>query len=303
MMDSEEDFDEVLQDEVDHRQVHRSNRILGKGRYGCVIEKVYVQEHAYACKIYSGTEFENDHDLLEAFKSQYDEYRKLRHANLLEIKYICKDTCDLEVPSTKVPWLLFELMETNLFQRISGDYVEELPMSISLRILVKISDGLEYLHEKEIIHKDLSSSSILLNSQNHVKIGGFPFVQFPNQASSDKQAFMAPEMMLSLHYGKPADVYSYACIVLHLMSKKLPKLADLTSENGDIHRLVKMYLGNSAPRALQDKVVEPCLRNISTDRPNIVEVNKVMKDITSKQNKVSFTSESNILLLKCTVAL
>ena len=272
-----------LHDEVHHSQVHRSKRILGKGRYGCLIEKVYLQDNAYACKIYSETEFEID--LLKAFKSQYDEYRKLRHANLLEIKYICKDTCDHEVPPTKIPWLLFELMETNLFQRISGDYVEELPMSISLRILAKISDGLAYLHVNNIVHKGLSSSSILLNSQNHVKISGFPFVQFPNQASRDKQAFMAPETMLaSPQYGKPADVYSYACIVLHVMSKELPKLpADSTSES-DIHTLVQSHLGVTVPPAALQDILVLCLKNNSTDRPSIKEVNSSMKDITGKHN-------------------
>ena len=256
--------------------MHRSKRILGEGRFGCVVEKVYVQEHPYACKIYSETEFDNY--LLKEFNIQYPKLQHLRqHPNLLAVKYIC-DRDPREVPRTKVPWLLFELMETNLFQRISGDCAEELPISISLRILTEISDGLKYLHANDIVHKDLSSSSILLDNENHVKIGGFPFVQFPNRASSNKQAFMAPETMLaSPQYGKPADVYSYACIALHLMSKELPKLP--TSES-DIHTLVQSHLGVTVPpTALQDKVLVPCLRNNLTDRPNIDEVTNMMKDI------------------------
>ena len=55
----------------------------------------------------------------------------------------------------KIPCVLFELMETDFFQRISGHSAEKLPMSISLHILTEISQGLKFLHEKDFVHKNL----------------------------------------------------------------------------------------------------------------------------------------------------
>ena len=139
-------------------------------------------------------------------------------------------------------------MEGNLFQHISSISAEKLPMSVSLHILTEISDGLKFLHEKDIVHKYLSSSNILVNDQNHIKICGFPFISVePDQATSDKRAFMAPEVISNNQYDKSTDMYSFACKTLHLMSKKLPKLPKNPEGSGpgdDIHTLVQNFFRN-----------------------------------------------------------
>ena len=289
---------------VQFQEVHRSGRKLGYGRYGSVIEKVYVrrdvQEYAYACKIYE-TEFKND-DFQKEFKIQFDKYHELQHRNLLEIKGVC-DTGD-----SKIPWVLFELMEANLFQRIRGNSAEKLPMSVSLHILTEILDGLKFLHEKDIVHKYLSSSSILVNDQNHVKICGFPFIPVePDQAISDKQAFMAPEVISNNQYDKSTDMYSFACITLHLMSKELPELPKNPEGSGpgdDIHALVQNYFRNvPVPSALQQKIVEPCLNNMPTNRPTVDVVNKTMADITNDRNKNKEGSHQKAPVSSCDILL
>ena len=278
-------------------KLYRSGKKLGKGRYGCVIEKVYVmtarpsprrRDCARACKIYEATEFDEEFEdtFLSEFERQCNSYYKLRHQNLLTIKGICKP-----LPHTKVPWLIFELMETNLFQRISD---EQLPMSLSLYILKGISDGLEFLHRKDIVHGDLSSSSILLNEQNHVRIGGFPFINSSTyvQASEEKQAFMAPEVLSDTPcYDKPVDLYSYACIALHLMSRKLPILPKTQMKDvgpgEDIYAVVvegQKDNFNGAPPALWIDVVRPCLEFISASRPVIGKVKQSVKDVTNQHN-------------------
>ena len=98
---------------VSSRALHWCKKTLGRGRYGCVIEQVYVviegqQDYACACKSYGSTEI-ND-TLLIKFKFHCGEYYELKHENLLEIKAII---CD-PAPSTIIPSLLMELMETNV---------------------------------------------------------------------------------------------------------------------------------------------------------------------------------------------
>ena len=278
-------------------KLHWSGKELGRGRCGCVIEKVYRLESprrnyavyaymAYACKFYEATEFEDT--FLSEFESQCKSYYKIQwHPNLLAIKGICNKPSNKPFPytsDTKVPCLLFELMETNLLQLISD---EQLPMSLALHILKEISDGLEYLHRKDIVHGDLSSSSILLNRPNHVKIGGFPFINSSTlciQASKEKQAFMAPEVLSDTPcYDKPADLYSYACIALHLMSRKLPTLPK-TGE--DINTVLEGQKDsfNDAPPALWTNTVKPCLNLTPALRPVINVVNQSVKGIANDHN-------------------
>ena len=277
-------------------KIHRSGKILGGGRCGCVIEKVYLVTprpapqrrsltvYARACKSFEATEFEDT--LLSEFVSQFKSYHKIRHQNLLAIEGICKPS-----PHTKVPWLLFELMETNLLKLISD---EQLPMSLSLHILKEISDGLEFLHRKDIVHGDLSSSSILLNGQNHVKIGGFPFINSSTlsiQVSAEKQAFMAPEVLSDTPcYDKPVDLYSYACIALHLMSYKLPALPKSqlrdVEPGEDIYAVLEGQKDNfnDASPALWTKVVKPCLDFVPASRPLMKSVKLSVKDVVNDHN-------------------
>ena len=266
---------------VSSRALHWCKKTLGRGRYGCVIEQVYVviegqQDYACACKSYGSTGI-ND-TLLRKFKFHCGEYYELKHENLLEIKAII---CD-PAPSTIIPSILMELMDTNLFQRITE---HPLPLSISLRILTEISDGLEYLHSKDIVHGHLSSSIILLNNQNRVKIGGFPFIELniPNEISIEKQRFMAPEILsVSGTQGdKPADLYSYACIAIHLMSRKLPGGLTDSGSGDDIYTLVQKHV----PPALQEKVVKPCLNIVPTHRPKIGIVKTLMVKISSSSGQ------------------
>ena len=271
---------------VSVENLHRSGYILGKGRHGCVIERVYVrmsrrQDRACACKIYEATEFKDT--FLSEFERQCNSYHKLQHRNLLAINGIC-----MPLPHTKVPWLLFELMEINLFQRISN---EQLPMFASLQILKEIADGLAYLHFKDIVHGDVSSSSILLSGQNHVKIGGFPFINSASniQASEEKQAFMAPEVLSDTpSYGKPADLYSYACIAVHLMSRKPPTLPKIQAKDvgpgEDIYAVVERHKDNfdDAPPTLWMKIVKPCLDFNPVSRPVIDKVKRSVNGTTSE---------------------
>ena len=105
-----------------------------------------------------------------------------------------------------------------------------LKLHIKLSILRDISEGLRYLlEEKYYFHRDLSSNNIKMLM---AKIGDFGAVKFIPR-HNDKTAihtrqlgteqFMPPEALSdNPSYSKSVDVFSLACIALHLISGEWP---------------------------------------------------------------------------------
>ncbi|WKA07709.1 hypothetical protein VitviT2T_025495 [Vitis vinifera] len=102
------------------------------------------------------------------------------------------------------------------------------------RIALGIAQGLSYLHHDcvpQIIHRDVKSDNILMDSELEPKIGDFglaKLVSDDSDASSTMSAivgtlgYIAPENGHSTRLTEKCDVYSYGVILLELLCRKLP---------------------------------------------------------------------------------
>lgn len=52
--------------------------------------------------------------------------------------------------------------------------VQEGPLRLSqvLKIAVEVSRGMDYLHQRKIIHRDLKAANLLMDDYGVVKVGG-----------------------------------------------------------------------------------------------------------------------------------
>lgn len=111
-----------------------------------------------------------------------------------------------------------------------------------MRWFEEILNGLAYLHEKDIIHRDLNPKNILLDSHGRVKIGDFGLAitidtilkqrsqlnpsNGSNKARSSQTGhvgtsyYVAPELKEKASfssYGKEADIYSLGIIFFEIL--------------------------------------------------------------------------------------
>jgi tRNA A-37 threonylcarbamoyl transferase component Bud32 len=110
-----------------------------------------------------------------------------------------------------------------------------LPIKLSLEIMTQVLDGLSYMHQKDIVHRDVKDANILVSQQNKTRAKLLDFgLAKPYEtsgASGFTQArqgggtipYMAPEQIINFRDVRPpADLYSAGATLYRLLSGEYP---------------------------------------------------------------------------------
>ncbi|XP_065883988.1 probable serine/threonine-protein kinase DDB_G0281745 [Dysidea avara] len=260
-------------------EVTRTGIEIGRGSYGRVLE-VYVRGTLCAAKEIHSILLENrsSEELKSMKDSFFTECAKgiIHHPNVIQILGIHHPAQSQEIP---LPWLIMEKMETNLTDFLSKQEKENVTFRLKLSILVDISQGLEFLHGQDIIHRDLSSNSILLTKQCVAKISDFgkaKIIERNWQKHSRMPGtlhFMPPEATsVDSHYDTPIDVFSLGCIACHVMSHQWPEPKNQVQQHTmialtEVQRRDK-YL-QSFTHSLLRSLIELCLYHLACIVPSL----------------------------------
>ncbi|CAM0872385.1 unnamed protein product [Alopecurus aequalis] len=92
----------------------------------------------------------------------------------------------------------------------------------------QILNGLAYLHERDIVHRDIKCANILVHANGSVKLADFGLAKQASNLSVLKSCkgtvyWMAPEVVNPKKtYGPAADIWSLGCTVLEMLTRQLP---------------------------------------------------------------------------------
>ena len=301
---------------VELTNVRATGKVIGKGSFGRVIE-VCVHEMLCAAKEIHSTLIEDvtprqSQKTEQLFLTECANASQVNHPNFVQVLGICFLN-SLEAAGPRLPCLVMELMEMSLTHFI--EKYDQVALHVKLSILVDVAQGLEFLHcNQNIIHRDLSSNNVLLTKGLVAKIADFGVAKVMKQSKNVTQTrapgtqyFMPPEALsVKPHYGKPVDVFSLACIILHVMSHQWPQpKMDQVHLNPVTHTCTfvteatrrEEYLCLCTPPSLKTQV-ELCLHNVPDLRPDISTVCKALKDIKAEADqKAPYPITNNIDLL------
>ncbi|GFP86741.1 receptor-like protein kinase 5 [Phtheirospermum japonicum] len=227
----------ILSSLVDDNQIGKG----GSGRVYRVPINHRSTKYVAVKRIWDNVKF--DQKLEKEFLAEVRILGTIRHSNI--VKLLC---C---ISSERSKLLVYEYMENHSLdkwlhgkkkpQNIPGSvYNVVLDWPKRLQIAIGAAQGLCYMHHDcspPIIHRDVKSSNILLDSEFNAKVADFGLAKIlvkhgePNTMSvvAGSFGYMAPEYAQTRRVNEKIDVYSFGVILLELVTGREAHYGDETS--------------------------------------------------------------------------
>ncbi|KAK6207431.1 hypothetical protein QIS74_12512 [Colletotrichum tabaci] len=233
--DADEELESFLAGESWSDDKWMKGAMIGQGSFGCV----YLALHAVTGELLAvkqveapapGANSQNDarkKSMIEALKREISLLRDLRHPNI--VQYLgCSS-------SSEYLNIFLEYVPGGSVQTMLNSY-GALPEPLVRSFVRQILTGLSYLHDREIIHRDIKGANILVDNKGTIKISDFGIskkleaTNILSGANNNKHRpslqgsvfWMAPEVVKQTSYTRKADIWSLGCLVVEMMTGTHP---------------------------------------------------------------------------------
>lgn len=122
------------------------------------------------------------------------------------------------------PMLVMELMEHGSLYEVLQNPTILLEADLILHIVQDIAQGVRFLHSSNppLIHGDLKSGNVLIDSKFRAKLADFGMVQRRKNVATGTPLWMAPELFNNSYNTTKSDMYSVGVILNEIVSRKEP---------------------------------------------------------------------------------
>lgn len=261
---------------------------IGHGRFGTVHRGLWHGD--VAVKLFNEGYLDDEH-ALEAFKLEIATFKKTRHENLVLFMGFCM----------KPQAMVTSLCKGNTLYTHIHSRRDKFNLYRAILVAQQISQGMGYLHAKEIIHKDLKTKNIFLENGKVVitDFGLFSTTKLKYTTTGlfleeNMLCYLAPELIRQLRAVRPAqdnlpfskasDVYAFGTIWYELLCGEFPfKGQAAESTIYQIGRGLKYTLANmQASRDVKD-ILMLCSAFQYEDRPDFAKLLTLLERLPKKR--------------------
>ncbi|KAH9309761.1 hypothetical protein KI387_037672 [Taxus chinensis] len=206
-------------------QGFRNEQLLGSGGFGRVYRGVLPAnglEVAVKCITKDSTEG------MKEFIAEISSVGRLQHRNLVQLRGWCRKKEQL--------FIVYDYMPNGSLDKMIFPSREAKKIALSwpqrYAILKGVAAGLLYLHEqwdRRVVHRDVKSSNILLDSELNAKLGDFGLARLYDHTQNPQTTrvvgtvgYIAPEVTNTGKVTPSSDVFSFGIVLLEVACGRRP---------------------------------------------------------------------------------
>ncbi|QRV86100.1 mitogen activated protein kinase kinase kinase [Ceratobasidium sp. AG-Ba] len=204
--------------------------LIGSGSFGSVylgmdaVQGLLMAVKQVELPTGSSQNEERKKSMLTALEREIELLKQLQHENIVQYLDSSIDTHHLNIFLEYVPGGSVATLLRNY-----GAFEEALVRNWVRQIL----QGLNYLHEREIIHRDIKGGNILVDNKGGIKISDFGIskkvednllggARMHRPSLQGSVFWMAPEVVKQTSYTFKADIWSVGCLVVEMLTGQHP---------------------------------------------------------------------------------
>ncbi|CAF1601643.1 unnamed protein product, partial [Adineta ricciae] len=272
---------------------------LGEGGFGIVYKGIYHGSEI-ACKVI-------DSQLSKRTTKEINILKALHHSNI--VQYI-----DVIYTSKRTFIIMEYINGGTLYDYIRNTAYSNQYWTNTHSMMINIAYAMNYLHEKNIVHADLKSDNILLRSNNIAVLSDFGLSKIikdtqilsSTYGNTGALRWLSPELCAH-NRERPSylsDVWAYGCVLLEIITKKVPweaifensyDLIDALAHAKNVKIFEKFFFNLKAPDHFH-KMLRSCCAWSKYDRPNFVKIIRDFQESTNTTNIIPI--QTNITLHK-----
>ncbi|KAI4327800.1 hypothetical protein L6164_020218 [Bauhinia variegata] len=262
--------------EIDTNQLKFDNKV-GSGSFGDLYRGTYCSQDV-AIKVLKPERVSTE--MLREFAQEVYIMRKIRHKNVVQFIGACTQPPNL--------CIVTEFMSRGSVYDFLHKQRGVFKLPSLLKVAIDVSKGMNYLHQNNIIHRDLKTANLLMDENEVVKVADFGVARVQTQsgvmtAETGTYRWMAPEVIEHKPYDQRADVFSFGIVLWELLTGELPYsfLTPLQAAVGVVQKDLRPTIPKNAHPRLSE-LLQRCWQKTPLERPNFSEILQVLRLIANE---------------------
>jgi serine/threonine-protein kinase len=235
---------------------------IGKGGFGTVYKAVDPLGRIVAIKILHPG-WSNESAVVERFKREVVAAGSLFHPNIATILDAGEDDGRLFLVMRYIDGI-----SLNILLQETGP----LGLKRSTKILVQISEAMDFAYKNGFLHRDIKPANILIDKNDNAVLTDFGLVRATETSRISttnilvgSPSYIAPEIWDGQPGSMASDVYSLACVFFEMLTGKILFNGDSPVQIMTRHVVSGPQFPQKWPEAIPDRVIDELSRALSKD--------------------------------------
>ena len=209
--------------------------VVGSGTYGKVFKAIHVYTKNMVALKKIRMEGEKDGFPVTAVR-EIKLLQSLKHDNVVSLQEVMVEANDC--------FMVFEYLSHDLTGLLNHPTFK-LEHAHKKHLAKQLFDGLNYLHRRGVLHRDIKAANILVSNAGQLKLADFGLARFFSKRGKPDYTnrvitiwYRSPELLLGeTQYGPAVDIWSAACVMVEIFTRH----AIFPGDGGEINQLEKIY--------------------------------------------------------------